>query len=110
MSYADVNGLSLHYSEHGEGGTPLIMLHGGYGTGDNFEPVLPELSKNRKVITVDLQAHGRTADIDRPLRYETMADDVAGLIRHLGLAEADVLGYSLGGGAALRILGERVGG
>jgi pimeloyl-ACP methyl ester carboxylesterase len=105
MSYADVNGLSLYYAEHdgGEDGTPLIMLHGGYGTGDDFGPVLPELSKNRKVITVDLQAHGRTADVDRPLRYETMADDIAGLIRHLGLAEADVLGYSLGGGAALRL-------
>jgi pimeloyl-ACP methyl ester carboxylesterase len=105
MSYADVNGLSLYYAEHGssEGGTPLILLHGGYGTGADFEPAMPELAKNRKVIAVDLQAHGRTADIDRPLRYPAMADDIAGLIRHLGLAEADVLGYSLGGGVALRL-------
>jgi pimeloyl-ACP methyl ester carboxylesterase len=105
MSYADVNGLSLYYAEHGgsEGGAPLVMLHGGYGTGDMFEPAMPELTKNRKVITVDLQAHGRTADIDRPLRYQTMADDIAGLIRHLRLSEADVLGYSLGGGVALRL-------
>lgn len=105
MSYADVNGISLYYAEHGgnQGGTPLIMLPGGYGTGDMFEPVMPELSKNRKVITVDQQAHGRTADIDRPMRYEAMADDIAGLIGHLGLAEADVLGYSLGGGTALQL-------
>jgi pimeloyl-ACP methyl ester carboxylesterase len=104
MSYADVNGLSLYYETHGDGeGAPLVMLHGGFGTGDMFGPVLTELAKARRVITVDLQGHGRTADVDRPLRYETMADDVAGLIRHLNLAEADVLGYSLGGGTALRL-------
>jgi pimeloyl-ACP methyl ester carboxylesterase len=103
MSYADINGLSLYYREHGTGGEPLIMLHGALGTGDMFGPVLTELASTRRVITADLQAHGRTADIDRPLRFETMADDIAGLITQLGLAHADVLGYSLGGGVALRL-------
>jgi hypothetical protein len=91
MSYADVNGISLYYEEHGSG-QPLILLHGGLGSGDMYAPILPLLAKGRRVITVDLQAHGRTADIDRPLRYETLGDDVAGLIRHLGLAQADVMG------------------
>jgi pimeloyl-ACP methyl ester carboxylesterase len=107
MTYADVNGISLYFEEHGasdgDGTAPLILLHGGFGTGDMFGPHLPELGKNRRVITADLQAHGRTADIDRPMRFGAMADDIAGLIRHLGLAKADVLGYSLGGGAALRL-------
>ena len=101
MSYADVDGLSLHYEEHGRGGEPLIMLHGGFGTGDTFGPVLDELASTRRVITADLQAHGGTADIARPLRFGTMADDIAGLIGHLGLEHADVFGYSLGGGVAL---------
>jgi len=102
MSYADVNGLSLWYEEHGAG-EPLILLHGGLGMGEMFGPILPALEKGRRVITVDLQAHGHTADADRPLRYETMADDVAALIGHLGLAQVDLLGYSLGGGTALRL-------
>jgi len=102
MSYADVNGISLYYEEHGAG-EPLILLHGGLGMGEMWAPVLPALAKDRRVITVDLQAHGHTADVDRPLRVETMGDDVAGLIRHLGLAQADVMGYSLGGATALRL-------
>ena len=97
MSYADVNGVSMYYEEHGSG-QPLILLHGGLGSGDMYAPILPLLATGRRVITVDLQAHGRTADVDRPLRYETLADDVAGLIRHLGLAQADVMGYSFGAG------------
>jgi pimeloyl-ACP methyl ester carboxylesterase len=67
-----------------------------------WAPLLPLLAKDRRVITVDLQAHGHTADVDRPLRHETLADDVAALIRYLGLEQADVMGYSFGGGAALR--------
>lgn len=103
MTYADVNGLSLYYEEHGDGeGTPLVLLHGGFGIGAMFSPILPSLSTGRKVITVDLQGHGHTADIDRPLRHELMADDVGALIRHLGLEEADVMGYSLGGYVALQ--------
>jgi pimeloyl-ACP methyl ester carboxylesterase len=103
MSYADVNGLSLHYQEHGAGGEPLIMLHGGFATGDSFGPVLDQVASTRRVITADLQAHGGTADIDRPLRFETMAEDIAGLLGELGLGHADVFGYSLGGGVALRL-------
>lgn len=102
MPYLDVNGLSLYYEEHGAG-DPLVLLHGGLGSGEMFAPILPDLAKNRRVILVDLQAHGRTADIGRPLRCETMADDVAGLIRGLGLEQPDVLGYSLGGAVALRL-------
>jgi pimeloyl-ACP methyl ester carboxylesterase len=101
MSYADVNGISLYYEEHGSG-QPLILLHGGYGTGEMFAPILPVLASGRRVITVDLQGHGRTADVDRPLRFETMGDDIAALIGHLGLPQADVMGYSLGAGTALR--------
>jgi pimeloyl-ACP methyl ester carboxylesterase len=101
MSYADVNGLSLYYELHGSG-EPLVLLHGGVGAVEMFGPVLPALAEHRQVVGVDLQTHGRTADIDRPLRFELMADDVAELIRHLGFQRADVMGYSLGGGVALR--------
>ena len=101
MSRADVNGVSLYYEEHGSG-SPLVLLHGGIGAGEMFGAILPALGADRRVITVDLQGHGGTADVDRPLRPETMADDVAALIEHLGLAEADVMGYSLGGLVALR--------
>jgi pimeloyl-ACP methyl ester carboxylesterase len=101
MSYSKVNGVSLHYEEHGSG-EPLVLLHGGIGAGEMFGAIMPELSSSRRVITVDLQGHGGTADIDRPLRPETMADDIAALIEHLGLPQADVMGYSLGGMVALR--------
>ena len=76
MSYAEVNGVRMYYEEHGSG-QPLILLHGGLGSGGMYGPVLPALAAGRRVITVDLQAHGRTADVDRPLRYETLGDDVA---------------------------------
>ncbi|RNG24504.1 alpha/beta fold hydrolase [Streptomyces botrytidirepellens] len=103
MSYANVGGLSLYVEEHGSGpGEPLVLLHGGFGAGETFAPVLPALSERRRVFLVDLQGHGRTADIDRPLRPELMADDIAALIQHLGLARADVLGYSVGADVALR--------
>ena len=101
MSYADVNGISLYYEEHGSG-QPLVLLHGGLAAGSMYAPILPELAKGRRVILVDLQAHGHTADVDRPLRYETMADDIAGLIGHLGLERADVMGYSFGAATAVR--------
>jgi pimeloyl-ACP methyl ester carboxylesterase len=99
--YAPVNSLKLYYEIHGSG-EPLILLHGGLGAGDMFTPMMPALSQHRQVITVDLQAHGRTADIDRPITFEAMADDIAGLAKYLGIAKADVMGYSLGGGVALR--------
>jgi pimeloyl-ACP methyl ester carboxylesterase len=106
--YADVNGLRLYYEIYlatesaGASGEPLILLHGGVGSVEMFGPILPTLSRTRMIIAVDLQAHGRTADIDRPLRFELMADDIAELIKHLRIKRADVLGYSLGGGVALR--------
>ena len=99
--YASVNGLQLYYEMHGAG-APLVLLHGGAGAIEMFSAVLPRLAAGRQVIAVDLQAHGRTADIDRPMSYEAMADDIGALIAHLGLAQADVMGYSLGGGVALQ--------
>ena len=101
MSYADVNGLSLYYEEHGTG-EPLVLLHGGFGAAEVMQPIIPALAAGRRVIAVDLQGHGHTGDIDRPLRPEHMADDIAALIAHLGLERADVMGYSLGGTVALR--------
>jgi Predicted hydrolases or acyltransferases (alpha/beta hydrolase superfamily) len=101
MSYADVNGISLYYEEHGSG-QPLILLHGGYATSETYAAILPSLASGRRVIAVDLQGHGRTADVDRPLSFQTMGDDIAALIRHLGLPQADVMGYSFGAGTALR--------
>jgi pimeloyl-ACP methyl ester carboxylesterase len=99
--YAPVNGLNLYYEIHGTG-EPLILLHGGLAATEMFGEIMPLLSNTRRVIAVDLQAHGRTADIDRPLSYDAMADDIAALIKHLGIAKADVMGYSVGGGVALR--------
>ena len=91
MSYADVNGLSLYYEEHGAG-EPLVLLHGGFGAAELMQPIIPALAAGRRVIAVDLQGHGHTGDIDRPLRPEHMADDIAALIAHLGLERADVMG------------------
>lgn len=99
--YAPINGLQLYYEVHGAG-EPLILLHGGFGLTGMFETLLPQLAANRQVIAVDLQAHGRTADTERPLSLEAMGDDVGKLIAHLGFAQADVMGYSMGGGAALQ--------
>ena len=98
--YAEVNGIRLYYEVQGEG-RPLILLHGGLGAIEMFGPNLPALARGRRLIAVDLQGHGRTADIDRPLRVESMAEDVAALIRHLGLDRPDLMGYSLGAGVAL---------
>jgi len=97
--YADVNGLHLYYEVHGEG-RQLIAIHGGLGSGEMFAAILPALAEHHQVILPDLQGHARTADIDRPLDVRLMADDIAGLIRHLGLERPDVLGYSLGAGVA----------
>ncbi|MFN2484865.1 MAG: alpha/beta fold hydrolase [Candidatus Limnocylindria bacterium] len=99
-AYADVNGLNLYYETHGAG-RPMILLHGGLGSGEMFGPILPALAERHQVIVPDLQGHGRTADIDRPIDIRPMADDIAALIDHLGLEKPDLVGYSLGGGAAL---------
>jgi pimeloyl-ACP methyl ester carboxylesterase len=100
--YATVNGLKMHYEIHGAG-EPLILLHGAVGGIEMLRPILPALSKGRQVIVVDLQGHGHTADIDRPLRYELMADDIAALLLQIGIKKADVAGFSLGAGVALRV-------
>jgi pimeloyl-ACP methyl ester carboxylesterase len=100
--YAPINGLQIYYEIHGSGDTPLLLLHGGIVGSVTFAPLLPGLSVNRQVITIDLQGHGHTRDIDRPLRDETMADDVAGVLAHLEIEQADLLGYSMGGGVALQ--------
>lgn len=99
--YAPVNGLKMYYEIHGAG-EPLILIHGGVGSTGMFSAIMPTLAGSRQVIAVDLQAHGRTADIDRPLSYEAMADDVAALMKALDIKRADIMGYSLGGGVALR--------
>src|SRR5690349_5787311 len=98
-SYADVNGIKLYYEIHGTG-QPLVLLHGGLGSGEMFGPVLAQLAEHHRVIVPDLQGHGRTADIDRPIDIRLMADDIAALIDELELDKPDVVGYSLGGGVA----------
>ena len=97
--YADVNGINLYYETHGSG-RPLILIHGGLASGEMFGPVIPALAAGHQVIAPDLQGHGRTADIDRPIDIKLMADDIAALIDHLGLDKPDLVGYSLGGGVA----------
>jgi pimeloyl-ACP methyl ester carboxylesterase len=99
-SYAEVNGINLYYETHGSG-RPLVLLHGGLGSGEMFGPTLTTLAETHQVILPDLQGHGRTADIDRPIDVRLMADDIAALIDHLGLTKPDVVGYSMGGGVAL---------
>jgi pimeloyl-ACP methyl ester carboxylesterase len=103
--YADVNGIKLYYELHGQsrdGSLPLVLLHGGLGAGSMFGANLTALAKGRQVILVDLQGHGRTADIDRPMTLEAMSDDIVALLGRLHVAQADVMGYSLGGGVALQ--------
>jgi pimeloyl-ACP methyl ester carboxylesterase len=100
--YADVNGINLYYETHGTG-RPLILLHGGLVSGEMFGPILPTLADHHQVIVVDLQGHGRTADIDRPLDVRLIAGDIAALIDHLGLQQPDVVGYSFGGGVAFQV-------
>ena len=99
--YAPVNGLKMYYEIHGAG-RPLVLIHGAFMTVEAWGDTLTELAKTRQVIAVELQGHGRTADIDRPFSFEQFADDVAALMRHIGIDKADVLGYSLGAGVALQ--------
>ena len=99
--YAPVNGLKMYYEIHGAG-QPTILIHGGFGSLDMFGPNLTELAKNRQVIAIDLQAHGRTADIDRPMSFEAFADDIAELLKYLKIQKADIVGYSVGGSTAVQ--------
>jgi pimeloyl-ACP methyl ester carboxylesterase len=98
---AQVNGIELGYQVVGDG-APLVLLHGGFGSVDMFGPNVELLAAGRRVIGVDLQSHGRSPATDRPMRFETMADDIAALIRGLGLERAAIMGFSLGGGVGLR--------
>jgi pimeloyl-ACP methyl ester carboxylesterase len=101
--YAPVNGLNLYYEIHGQG-RPLVLLHGAFsGIGTSFGQMLPGLAQGRQVIAVELQGHGRTADIDRPLSVKLMAQDIAALLEHLGAEPADVFGYSLGAAVAFQL-------
>ena len=99
--YAPVNDLQMYYEIHGSGGVPVVLLHGAYMNTGLMEFLLSGLANTRQVIAVDLQGHGRTADVDRPITYEQMAEDVAGLMEHLGVSHADIVGYSMGGSTAL---------
>jgi pimeloyl-ACP methyl ester carboxylesterase len=101
--YAPVNGLQMYYEIHGSG-QPLVLLHGAFSAiGTSFGALLPDLARGRQVIAFELQAHGHTADIERPMTIEQLADDVAAAIRHLGIERADIFGYSLGAGIALHL-------
>ena len=100
--YAPVNGLKMYYEVHGSG-DPVVLLHGAFMTiTNNWPGWMGELSKSRKVIAVELQGHGRTADIDRDMSSANLADDVAALLDHLKVPRADVIGYSMGGGVAMQ--------
>jgi pimeloyl-ACP methyl ester carboxylesterase len=101
--YAPVNGLKMYYEIHGSG-DPLVLLHGSFMTvSNNWTGWIPELSKTRKLIAVEMQGHGRTADSKREMSYEDFADDVAALLDYLKIKQADVLGYSMGGGVAMQV-------
>ena len=101
--YASVNGLRMYYEVHGAGGTPLVLIHGGGSTiGTNFGRVLPLLARTRRVIALEVQAHGHTRDVDRPFTFEQDAADVAALLDSLRVPKADVLGFSNGGTTALQ--------
>jgi pimeloyl-ACP methyl ester carboxylesterase len=100
--YAEVNGLKMYYEVHGSG-KPIVLIHGSFMTiPSNWNHIIPLFAKNRKVIVAEMQGHGRTADIERELSYEAMADDVSALLKHLKIDSADILGYSMGGGVAFQ--------
>jgi pimeloyl-ACP methyl ester carboxylesterase len=108
--YAPVNGLKMYYEIHGSG-EPMVLLHGAFMTitnnwtapwGNGAANWIAELSKTRKVIAIEMQGHGRTADIKRDMSYENLSDDVAGLLDYLKIPSADIVGYSLGGGVAMQ--------
>ncbi|HJU84031.1 MAG TPA: alpha/beta hydrolase [Holophagaceae bacterium] len=100
--YAPVNGLKMYYEVHGSG-EPVVLLHGAFMTiTNNWTGWIGKLSKRRKVIAVELQGHGRTADIPRDMTSENLADDVAALLDYLNIPRADLLGYSMGGGVAMQ--------
>lgn len=101
--YAQVNGLNMYYEVYGLG-APILLLHGSFMTIPlNWSQWIPLLAKERKVVVAEMQGHGRTRDIDRALSYEAMADDASGLLDHLKIDQADIVGYSMGGGIAFQL-------
>jgi pimeloyl-ACP methyl ester carboxylesterase len=99
--YAPVNGINMYYEIHGSG-EPVVLLHGAFMTiTNNWGGWIEELSKTRKVIAIEMQGHGRTADVARDITYENLADDVAGLLDYLKIPRADLIGYSMGGTVAM---------
>lgn len=101
--YVPVNGLKMYYEIHGNG-EPVVLLHGSFMTiTSNWQEMIAALSKTRQVIAVELQGHGRTADIDRDFSYDNLADDVAAMLDYLKIGQADLIGYSMGGGVAMNV-------
>jgi pimeloyl-ACP methyl ester carboxylesterase len=101
--YAPVNGLNMYYEIHGKG-EPVVLLHGSFMTiTNNWTDMIARLSTSRQVIAVEMQGHGRTADINRDFSFENLADDIAALLDYLKIKQADVLGYSMGGGVAMQV-------
>jgi pimeloyl-ACP methyl ester carboxylesterase len=101
--YADVNGLRMYYEVHGNG-KPLVLLHGSFMTIPlNWSRFIPAFARSRQVIVAEMQGHGRTRDVAREFSYQGMADDVSGLLKHLKIPSADVLGYSMGSGVAFQL-------
>ena len=101
--YADVNGLKMYYEVYGSG-KPIVLVHGAFMTIPmNWSGMIPKLAKDHKVIVAEMQGHGRTRDIAREISFEGMSDDVSGLLKHLKIDSADILGYSMGGGVAFQM-------
>src|SRR5580704_4906531 len=100
--YAQANGVDIYWESRGSGGTPLVLLHGGYGLASMFAGLAGQLAADRQVIALELQGHGHTADVSRPFSWDDFADDVAAVIAQLGPGPVDLLGYSLGGITGLR--------
>jgi pimeloyl-ACP methyl ester carboxylesterase len=99
--YAGVNGIQLYHEVYGSG-EPLVLIHGGLTTIDEMQGWVQPLAETRLVIAVEMQGHGRTADINRPMNFETMGDDIAALLDHLNIPKADLVGHSFGGACAIR--------
>src|SRR5215204_1559518 len=100
--YAPVNGLKMYYEIRGSG-EPVVLLHGAFmAISGDWNDWIGELSKTRKVVAVEMQGHGRTADIKRDVTFENLSDDVVGLLDYLKIERADLIGYSLGGGVAIQ--------
>ena len=100
--YAAVNGIKMYYELYGEG-EPLVLIHGGLTTIGEMQGWVQPLAKTRRVIAVEMQGHGRTADTDRPMSFPTMGDDITALLDHLNIPKADLVGHSFGGASALRV-------